>query len=431
MIPRYSLPEMSRLWKPEAKYNRWLDIEVAVCKALAEIGQIPAAAAEEIAARASFDLDRIKEIEAVTRHDILAFVQNVNEGLGSLSQYFHRGLTSSDVKDTALSLALKEACTLITAETRELQREVGEQAVRYKDQVMVGRTHGVHAEPITLGLKFAVWYQELGRQLERLERVREEVSAGKISGAVGTYANISPQVEKLACSYLGLTPASISTQIIQRDRHASLLNTLALLAGSLEKFATEIRNLQRTDILEVEEAFRKGQKGSSAMPHKKNPIVSERVSGLARIVRSNAQAGMENINLWHERDLSHSSVERVIIPDSTGLIYYMLRKFRDVVSNLQVNADKMAENLDRTHGLIFSQRVLLALMGKGLPREEAYELVQRNAMKAWEQPGTFKEYLLADGQVASHLSRVEIEEIFHHENFLEHVDYIFQQVGLL
>lgn len=430
MIPRYSLPEMARIWSEEAKFKRWLDIEIAVCKALADTGEIPERAAAEIAEKASFDIKRIKEIEEVTRHDMLAFVESVSEGLGELSSYFHRGLTSSDVKDTSLSLALKQACNLILKEMEILTVAIASQALKHKHTVMIGRTHGVHAEPITFGLKLAVWYEELKRHQERLRKVREEVAVGKISGAVGTYANISPRVEKVACKHLGLKPVKISTQIIQRDRHASYLNTLALVASSLEKFATEIRNLQRTDILEVEEAFRKGQKGSSAMPHKKNPIVSERISGLARVVRANAQAGMENINLWHERDLSHSSVERIIIPDSSELVYYMIRKFTSVINNLQVNREKMRENLASTGGLIFSQKVMLALADSGLAREKAYEITQRNALKTWEEGGSFREHLLKDQEVMGRLTREELNKIFKYENFLEYVDHIFQEVGL-
>lgn len=430
MIERYSLPEMKGVWSEAGKYEKWLEIELAVVKAWTQLGRVPAGVFKKIKKNIKLNIDRIKEIEKVTRHDMLAFIEAINESLGDESKYIHLGLTSSDVKDTALALQMKEAARIIINDLKAVHRKLAEEAVKYKDTVMIGRTHGVHGEPVTWGLKLAIWYKEIERHIERMERVYDTVSTGKISGAVGTYANIDPRVEELVCKELGLKPAPVSSQILQRDRHADFLNNLALIASSLEKFATEIRNLQRTDILEVEEGFRKGQKGSSAMPHKKNPIVSERISGLARVVRGNVIPGLEDITLWHERDLTHSSVERIILPDSSILVDYMLNKFLMVLEELVVNKDIMKANFERTHGLIFSQKVMLALVDKGLIREEAYELAQRNALKAWETGSDFKELVSEDEEIRRHLSKEEIEQIFDYQNFLSEIDYIYKKLGL-
>jgi adenylosuccinate lyase len=424
------MPEMEKVWSEENKYRLWLEIELAVCKAWAELGRIPGEAVEKIKKNVKLDVERIKEIEKTTRHDILAFVEGINETLGGEARYIHLGLTSSDVKDTALALQMKESVEVIIEDLKALKQKLKEEALLHKETIMIGRTHGVHAEPITWGLKLAVWFMEVDRHLTRMERVKKTVSVGQFSGAVGTYASIDPRVEELVCRELGLKPAPVSNQVLQRDRHADLLNNLALIAASLEKFATEIRNLQRTDILEVEEGFRKGQKGSSAMPHKKNPIICERISGLARVVRGNVIPGLENVALWHERDLTHSSVERIIIPDSTTLVDYMLQKFKMVLDELVINKDKMGENLERTHGLIFSQRVMLALVDKGLSREKAYELAQRNALKAWETQSDYRALLKKDQEVIKHLNDQEIDRIFDYRAFLKEINHIYQKTGL-
>ncbi|WP_408955335.1 adenylosuccinate lyase [Natroniella sp. ANB-PHB2] len=430
MIGRYSLVEMKEIWEEENKLNYWLEIEIAVCQALAEVGQIPQPAVEKIKKNARFEVSRVKEIEQETRHDILAFLTAIAESLGQESKYIHLGLTSSDIKDTARALQMKEALELIIDDLVQLKEVLGKRAKEHKMRVMIGRTHGVHAEPVTFGLKLANWYAEVERHLERAKELLRRISVGKISGAVGTFANITPEVEELACQQLGLSPAAISSQILQRDRHAEYLSTLGIIASSLDKFATEIRNLQRTDILEVEESFRKGQKGSSAMPHKKNPIICERVSGLSRVVKSNVQTGLANVNLWHERDLTHSSPERVVLPDSSILIDYMLTKFTDVIENLGVHEENMEANLAKTKGLIFSQKVMLTLVDQGLLRDDAYALVQRNALEAWEDGKNFKDLLLADGDVMKHLSREELDEIFDYEYHLRNIDTIYQRLGL-
>ncbi|HKL76194.1 MAG TPA: adenylosuccinate lyase, partial [Halanaerobiales bacterium] len=390
MIGRYSLPQMEEIWSEENKYKKWLEIEIAVCKAKAELGEIPKKAAKKIENNSKLDLERIKEIEKTTRHDMLAFIESINEKLGNESKYVHQGLTSSDIKDTARALQMKESVELILKDLNKMKKVLKEKAILHKKTIMIGRTHGVHAEPVTWGLKMALWYEEIKRHIKRMENILDLVSVGQVSGAVGTYTSVSPKIEEEVCKKLGLKPAPISNQIMQRDRQSDFLNHLALIAASLEKFATEIRNLQRTDILEVEEGFRKGQKGSSAMPHKKNPIVCERITGLARVVRGNVVPGLENISLWHERDLTHSSVERVILPDSSILVDYALQKFKEVLEELKINKDNMRKNMDRTHGLIFSQRVMLALVDKGLEREDAYEMAQRNALKAWENKEDYK-----------------------------------------
>ncbi len=430
MIERYTLPRMGRIWSEDNKFKMMLQIEILVCEALAKLGEIPKEALAKIKKRAGFDLDRIKEIEAQTRHDVIAFLEAVGERVGGESRYIHLGLTSYDIVDTSLSLRMQEAGDLILRDLKRLSRVLKRRAKEHKETIMIGRSHGIHAEPITLGLKFALWWKETERNRERMAQAREMISYGKISGAVGTYAHLDPRVEEYVCKKLGLIPALVSTQILQRDRHAQYLCALALLASSLEKFALEIRNLQRTDILEVEEYFSRGQKGSSAMPHKRNPIVSERVSGLARVVRGNAQAALENIALWHERDLTHSSVERVIIPDSCILIDYMLNKFIEVMDNLVIYPENMKKNLEKTKGLIFSETVLLELAKKGLSRKEAYRIVQRNAMKAWERGTSFKELLLQDKEVRKHLPKRSIENCFDLKHNLRNVGRIFKRLGI-
>lgn len=430
MIERYSLPEMVQIWSEENKYRIWLDIELAACRAWAKLGKIPESDLKKIEENVRLDVNRIKEIEKVTRHDILAFVEAINETLGSESKYIHMGLTSNDVKDTALAIQMKQAGELILKELKRLRDKLAEEALLHKETIMIGRTHGVHGEPITWGLKLLIWYEEIKRHITRMENVLKTVNVGIISGAVGTYASIDPRVEELVCEELGLEAAPVTNQILQRDRHAEFICTLALIAASLEKFATEIRNLQRTEILEVEEGFRKGQKGSSAMPHKKNPIVCERISGLARVVRGNVIPGLENISLWHERDLTHSSVERIILPDSSILLHYMLHQFIMVLDELVVNKERMEENLDKTHGLVFSQRVMLALMEKGLTREEAYELAQRNALKAWDSRQSYRELLQEDAEILAHLTEEDLERIFDYKLFLKELDYIYEKLGL-
>ncbi|ADL13805.1 adenylosuccinate lyase [Acetohalobium arabaticum] len=430
MIDRYTLSEMEEIWSEENKFNKWLDIELAVCEALAEVGQIPDEDVAEMKDKADFTVDRIKEIEQETKHDVLAFLTAVAESLGEESKYIHLGLTSSDIKDTARSLQLKESAEIILQDLEEATELLGKKAVEYKDQVMIGRTHGIHAEPITFGLKLANWYSEMERNIERFRAAKERISYGKISGAVGTFANITPEVEEITCNILDLKPAPISSQILQRDRHAEYISTLGVIAGSLDRFATEIRNLQRTDILEVEESFKQGQKGSSAMPHKKNPITCERISGLARVVRSNSTAAFENQPLWHERDLTHSSVERIIFPDSSILIDYMLTKFKTVLKQLDIYEDNMMENLEKTNGLIFSQKVMLELVDQGLLRDDAYELVQRNALKAWEGKKHFKDYLVEDEEILDYLTEDEIERIFDYDYHLKNIDKIFVRLGL-
>jgi adenylosuccinate lyase len=430
MIERYTLPAMGRLWEEEYKFRTWLAIEIHACEAMVELGLVPESALAEIKARAGFDIKRIKEIEAVTNHDVIAFLTAVAEKVGDASKYIHMGLTSSDILDTTLAVQMREAAGQLLQRLQQLRAELVKKAREHKYTLMMGRTHGVHAEPVTFGLKMALWVMEIDRSLTRLQQAREMVSVGKISGAVGTFANLDPRVEEHVCRSMGLKPALVSTQVIQRDRHAQYLVTLAVIGASLEKMATEIRNLQRTDILEVEEPFRKGQKGSSAMPHKRNPIMSERVAGLARVLRGNALAAMENVALWHERDITHSSVERVIIPDSTILLDYMLAKFTAIIAGLNVYPENMRRNLEATHGLVFSQRVLLALVNKGVLRETAYALVQRNALQAWHDCTPLQELLLADPDIKGYLNREEIEELFNCDYHLRQVDYIFRRAGL-
>jgi len=431
MIPRYTLPEMAEVWSENNKLRKWLDIEILAVEARARRGEVPPEALEEIRSRAAFDPERVREIEETVHHDVIAFLTNVAENVGESSRFIHYGMTSSDVLDTGLALQMREAMDLILSEARALAAALKERALDFRDLVVVGRTHGVHAEPMTLGMKFALWTFETARDIGRLERAREAVSCGKISGAVGTYAHLDPWVEAYVCERLGLKPAEVSTQVLQRDRHAEYLAAIAIAGSSLEKFALEIRGLQRTEVLEVEEPFRRGQKGSSAMPHKRNPILCERICGLARVLRGNAMAAMENVALWHERDISHSSVERVIIPDSTTLLHYMLVKFRGVVEGLQVYPENMRRNLELNRGLIFSENVLLALVDRGLTREEAYALVQRNAMRAWDEGGDFRALLAADPEVASRLGGEELEACFDLERQLRNLGEVFARLEAL
>lgn len=429
MIERYTLPKMGSIWEEKNKLQKWLDVEILACEAQAELGNVPQVAVAKIKSKAAFDVERVKEIEKEVRHDVIAFLTNVAENVGPESRYIHYGMTSSDVLDTGLALQMREAGEVLIENTKRLIAVLKRQAKKHKDTAMIGRTHGIHAEPITLGLKLALWVFEMKRNLERLERAKETISCGKISGTVGTYANAEPFVEEYVCRKLKLKPAEVSSQIIQRDRHAEFLCALAITASSLEKFATEIRALQKTEVLEVEEPFVKGQKGSSAMPHKRNPIVCERISGLARVIRSNSLAALENVTLWHERDISHSSVERVIIPDSTILLDYIMDKFIAVMDGLNVYPHNMKTNLEKTKGLIFSQEILLALVEKGVLREDAYRMVQRNAMKSWEEKEDFKALILEDKDIRGHLSPDEIEEQFDYGRPLRHIDEIFQRLN--
>lgn len=422
---------MGALWSLEAKFQTFLDVELAVCQARHDMGLVPAEALAQIKEKAKFDVARIDEIEAEVRHDVIAFLTNVGEYVGDASRHIHVGLTSSDVIDTALALQLKAASSLLMKELERLTAAVAMQAGKHKYTVMVGRSHGIHAEPITFGFKMAVWLEELRRHKVRLEQATEMIAVGQMSGPVGTFSNISPEVEERSLKLLGLTPAKVSTQIIQRDRHAQFVMTLALIAASLEKFAVEIRHLQKTDVLEAEEPFHAGQKGSSAMPHKRNPVACENISGLARVVRANALAALENVALWHERDISHSSVERIILPDSTILLDYMLARFSAVMEGLVVYPENMLANMDVFGGVIFSQAVLLKLTDKGLMREDAYKLVQENAMRAWNtKGGSFRDNLLADERVLKELSKDEINACFDPQEYLRNVDQVFSRVGL-
>ena len=434
MIPRYSPKDMKAIWTDEAKFERWLQLEIAAVEARFEAGIVHREALEAIKENARFNVDEILEIEKETKHDVIAFLTNVNQYVGPQSRYIHEGLTSSDVGDTCLAMQMRDAGRILLKDVERLIEVLAERAVEFKYTLEMGRTHGIHAEPTTFGLKLLLWRQEMLRNLERLKRAVENVSVGKISGAVGTYQHLSPEIEAAVCSKLGLKPSPISTQILQRDRHAEFLTTLAIIASSIEKFSVEFRHLQRTEVRETEEFFSKGQKGSSAMPHKRNPITFERLTGLARIVRSNSIAAMENVALWHERDISHSSVERVIMPDSTIALCYMLRTFTDTLKNLLVYPERMEENFNTSYGLTLSQTLLLALTGKGLTREEAYKLVQRNAMKSWEHKVQLKKHVLQDQDILSHVSAEEIEKLFSSENILnklrKSVDIIFARNGL-
>ena len=429
MIERYALPEMTAIWSEQNKLDKWLAVEIAVCEAWAELGEIPPEAVERIR-RARYDEQRIAEIFEKTHHDMTAFTRSLSESLGEERRFVHLGLTSSDVIDTGLSLQMLEAAGLLAQDLEALEAAVSRQAVEHRRTLMMGRTHGVHAEPITFGLKLALWVDEIRRGRQRLDQAREMIAVGKISGAVGTHATVPPAVEESVCRQLGLAVAPVSNQVIQRDRHAQFVTTLALIAASLEKFATEIRSLQRTEILEVEEPFSEGQTGSSAMPHKRNPEKCERVAGLARVLRGYSVTALENVALWNERDISHSSTERVILPDGCGLLHYMLVLFTSIIDGLLVYPERMRENLELTHGLGFSQRVLLALVETGLSREAAYEIVQRNAMRAWREHTSFVELLATDADVACALPRPELERLFDYSYYLRHIDAAFDRLEL-
>ncbi len=422
---------MGNLWTEFYKFKTWLQVEIAACEAQSELGYIPSSAVEEIKAKANFEPQRILEIEAEVRHDVIAFLTNVNEYVGEAGRYIHLGLTSSDVLDTALALQLIASLDILSQRLEDLTKAIRHKAREHKRTVMIGRSHGIHAEPITFGFKLAGWLAEVLRHQERLKILRETIAVGKISGAVGTYANIEPRVEAIACQKLGLKPDTASTQVISRDRHADYVQQLALLAASIERFAVEIRNLQKTDVLEVEEFFAKGQKGSSAMPHKRNPIRSERLTGMARLVRSNAGAALENVALWHERDISHSSVERVVLPDACILTHFMLVEITDLVKNLLVYPENMARNLNCYGGVVFSQRVLLTLIDKGLNREEAYAIVQQSAHAAWNKPeGNFHDLISQDPRVNEKLSPAEIEKCFDPQHHLQHLDEVYQRLDI-
>jgi adenylosuccinate lyase len=428
MIPRYTHPEMGRIWSDQRRYETWLLVETAAADAMAAAGIVPPEAARDIRERGAFDIARIEEIEEKTQHDVIAFTTAVAEHVGPSARWLHFGMTSSDVIDTAQALQMREACDVILKDLDALSEAIRDRALEHRRTPMIGRTHGVHAEPMTFGLKLALWYAEVGRGIERVRRAKAAVSVGKLSGAVGTFAHLPPAIEADVCRRLDLEPAPVASQIIQRDRHAELLSTLAITAASLEKFALEVRGLQKTEIGEVEEPFGKGQKGSSAMPHKRNPIGCEQICGMARLVRSNAQAAFENIALWHERDISHSSVERVILPDSFIALDHMLRRFTRIVRGMVVNTDRMRENLNRSRGVVFSGTVLLDLAKKGISREQAYEWVQRNAMRSFAEARDFKALLLADPDVAGALTPSEIERAFDLDEHLKHVDDIFDRV---
>ncbi|HCB93289.1 MAG TPA: adenylosuccinate lyase [Selenomonas sp.] len=430
MIERYTNPEMGKIWSIQNEWQTILDVEMAACDAMAELGEIPKEAAKNIRAKANFDINRIHEIESVTHHDIIAFLTNVAEYVGDDSKYIHKGLTSSDVKDTAICLMMKQSAELILDDLRKFREVLRRRAAEFKHTPCIGRTHGIHAEPMTFGLKLALWSAEIERDIERVEHAKKIVSVGKLSGAVGTYSNIDPRIEEMVCERLGLTPVPLATQVIQRDRHAEYMTTLAIVASTLEKIATEVRNHQRTDIREAEEYFSPGQKGSSAMPHKRNPINCERVSGMARLVRGNAVAAMEDITLWHERDISHSSVERVILPDSTINVDYCTRKLTNIIDKLLVYPEAMLHNMERTGGLIYSQRLMLAVVSKGVLREDAYKWVQRNAMKRWMEGEDFRTNVEKDPDITKYLTKEEIDDCFDYKFFLRHVDKIMERFGL-
>ena len=428
MIARYTRKEMGDLWTDENKYRTWLKIETLACEAMARIGKIPKPSLETIKTRANFSVERIEQIEAETKHDVIAFLTSVAEFVGPDSRYIHMGLTSSDVLDTSLACILRQAGLILLEDVDRLMDAIKQRAMEHRDTVMIGRSHGIHAEPITFGLKLAVWYDEMRRNKMRLRHGIDSISFGKISGAVGTFANTPPEIEAYVCERLGLKPAPASTQIVQRDRHAEFFTAMAITASSIEKMAVEIRHLQRTEVLEAEEYFSEGQKGSSAMPHKRNPIGSENMSGLARLIRSNAMAALENIPLWHERDISHSSVERIIAPDTTILMNYMLNRFCGIIKNLVVYPERMKENLNRLKGLIFSQQILIALADAGETRENAYKIVQTQAMRVWKENLNFKELMLGDPAVVARLGKQRIEEIFDLGYHLKYISAIFDRV---
>lgn len=431
MIKRYTRAEMERIWTAENRYECWLDVELAACRAMNNLGIIPNEDLEQILDKADFDADRIDEIEAITRHDVIAFLTNVAEYVGPSSRWIHYGMTSSDVLDTATAMQLKQSGMLILSELNRLTEVLKLKAKAYRNTLCMGRSHGIHAEPTSFGLKFALWFDETQRNIKRLKEAIETISVGQLSGAVGNYAHLDPQVEEIACRYLDLTPVNVSTQVIQRDRHAVFMNALAVIASTIEKIALEIRHLQRTEVLEAEENFASGQKGSSAMPHKRNPIISEQLCGLARVIRSNALSALENNALWHERDISHSSVERIILPDSCILIHYMLGKTCDLMENLIVYPENMLNNIEKTNGLVFSQALLLHLTQFGISREDAYAYVQRNAMTCWKSGQPFMELILKDDDITNVLSEQQIRDIFNYDRYLRQVDFILRRCNII
>ncbi len=428
MIERYSLPEMKNIWSEENKFRKWLEVELAVCEAWAKLGKIPQDALDRIKKKANFSIERIKEIEKVTKHDMVAFTTSVSEFIGDDSRYFHMGLTSYDIVDTALSILIRDSLKLIIEKAEKFKNILKERAIAWKEIPVMGRTHGVHAEPVTFGFKFLIYYDEMRRNSERLKNAKRNIEVGRISGSVGTYVHLEMEVEKIACEKLGLKPESVSNQVIQRDRHAEVMSALSITASTLEKIATEIRHLQRTEVLEAEEFFSEGQKGSSSMPHKRNPVRTERVCGLSRLIRSYLISSLENINLWHERDISHSSVERIIFPESFLLLDFTLQEMIEIVSTLIVYPERMMENIEKSYGLIFSQRLLHVLMEKGLSRERAYSIVQRNSLKAWRERRQFKDVIKEDFEIMEILKDKNIEEIFDLKFFLRHINDIFKRV---
>lgn len=428
MISRYTLPEMGKVWEDEFKFSTWLKIEILACEARFEMDEIPEKDLKAIKEKSSFDVKRILEIEETTKHDVIAFLTNVAESVGEASRHIHYGMTSSDILDTTLSYQMKTAGELLLKQLRELKEALKLRAIEHKNTVCIGRSHGIHAEPTTMGLKFALWYEEIKRNIKRLESAIETISVGQISGAVGTFEHLSPKVEEFVCNKMGLKPASVSTQVIQRDRHAEFMNTIAVIGATLEKISIEIRHLQRTEVLEAEEYFSKGQKGSSAMPHKRNPVISERITGIARILRANSIAALENVALWHERDISHSSVERIIIPDSCIALNYALDLMTKMIRNLIIYPENMINNLNLTRGLVFSQTILLKLIDKGVSREDAYHIVQTAAMEVWANKSKFlRDELLKSREVMNYINEKELSEIFDTEKILKNVDYIFQR----
>ena len=430
MIERYQTKDMSRIWSEQNKYDTWYKVELAVVKVLSDIGLVPKESLQNIEEKASYTIDRILEIEKTTNHDVIAFLTNLSESIGPDSRFIHMGMTSSDLLDTSLSLLCKEAGEIILKKLKIFKVLLRKKALEHKKTFQIGRSHGIHAEPITFGLKLALWSEEVGRGIHRWEDAISTISTGKISGAVGTFQHLDPEVEVKVCSDLGINPASVSNQVVQRDRHAHYMNTLALIGATLEKIAIEIRHMQRTEVLEAEEFFAKGQKGSSAMPHKRNPILTERMTGFARLLRGNAHTAIENVALWHERDISHSSIERIIIPDSTTIMDYMLEKMTDLMENLLIYPENMMKNINLTNGLIFSQEVLLALVKKGFTREKSYELVQRNAMKVWKEKIDFKELLYKDEEILDVLPREEIESLFDINKILINIEKIYERLGI-
>ena len=428
MIPRYSREKMEKIWSPQNRYQKWLDVEIAACEAMAKKGKIPQKALAKIKLKVSINVKRIDEIEKTTKHDVIAFLTSLTEKVGEDGRFIHMGLTSSDVLDTSLAVLLKEAAETLLSDIDELLKVLKKKALEHKKTLMIGRSHGIHAEPITFGLKMALWYQEMQRNRQRLVNAKESISYGKVAGAVGTFSFVEPFVEEYVCKKLGLKPAPVSTQIIQRDRHAEFFTALAIIASSLDKFAQEIRLLQRTEVREAEEYFSPGQKGSSAMPHKRNPVLSENISGLARLVRSYALAALEDVALWHERDISHSSVERVIGPDATIVLDFMLGRFTSLMDKLVVYPERMLANLNMTHGVIFSQMILLALIEKGATREDSYAIVQKNAMKSWNENLEFRELLAADAAVKKYLTPKDLDKIFNVNNFLKNINSIYKRV---